>query len=124
MVVPCNNDIPHHIVSHHNVQQTAMDIKTRLETVHAFPFGCCRSLPQLDFMISLSSHATTHGAKECICNTVNHVCGLIIALTFCAIRKNREKAGKYLQAIVASNHANVISVQTQLVLLTNDIRSG
>jgi hypothetical protein len=49
---------------------------------------------------------------------------LIITLTFGAVRENAEKARKYLHAIVASNHANVVGVETKLVLFTDHIGSG
>jgi hypothetical protein len=98
--------------------------RTNSETFHAFSFRRCRALPQLYFMICLSCHATTHGTKECIRNAVDHACGLIITLAFSAISKNGEKARKYLQAVVASNHANVVGIQTKLVLFTNHIGSG
>jgi hypothetical protein len=78
------------------------------------------SFANLHFVVGLSGRTTRDGTKDGIGKAVNDFRNLVVALTWRQTRDDAEAKRKDLKAIRASNEADVVLIQTQMIMLTND----
>jgi len=71
-------------------------------------------------MMRLCRRTSRHGTKDCIRHAIDDLCNLIIGFTVRHAGDNVTEAGKDLQTITAANKTNIVRVQSQPMVLSND----
>lgn len=91
--------------------------------MHHLPHWRCPIIFQSHFVVHLSSHASSDSEEDHIGNAVHNTCQSIIAFAISAASDATQDNRKIEQTITATDETNIILIQSQLILLTDDIRS-
>ena len=94
-------------------------------SIHALPlWGRRGRLAKLHFMMHLRRHTSTDATKDNVGNSIDNTSQRIISFAICKGRHTTQQTRKIKETIGASDQANVVFVQSQLVGFAKYIGSG